>query len=135
MSKITKPELLDKLQAQGLISDTNKAKFEGLTIADLTPFLDLAEKNEELETALGQSEAELASAQEALSGTKPAKKKKSTPGHTFEFRGAKYQFADTAPKRIRFSGNSLTQKELAQDQDALLHLIGKKSTLITKIKE
>lgn len=61
------------------------------------------------------------------------KKVTKKPGYEFKFREEDYKFADDAPEKILFSGIGITQKELAEDQDALVQLIGSGSSLIEKI--
>lgn len=57
----------------------------------------------------------------------------SKKGLEFEFRGQPYKFADDAPETILYQGESKTQKELTEDEEALVILIGGKSSLIEKI--
>lgn len=51
----------------------------------------------------------------------------------FTFGGEKYKFVENAPQLIRINAVAKTQKEIAQDEDLLLQLVGGKSNLIQKI--
>lgn len=66
----------------------------------------------------------------ALKGAKPAEK---TVGLEFEFEEEKYKFVDSAPQLISINRKGYSQKEIAEDADLALQLIGGKSSLIIKI--
>ncbi|WP_312390847.1 hypothetical protein [Chryseobacterium sp.] len=66
----------------------------------------------------------------ALKGAKPAEK---TVGLEFEFEEEKYKFVDSAPQLISINRKGYSQKEIADDADLALQLIGGKSSLIIKI--
>lgn len=137
MAKLTKAELIEKLYQVGFLNNSNKKRFEGLTVADLENILSAHELNQQLEAALGESEAELAAAKSNLTAPGATKAKKiepQKPGLTFTFRGQKFKFTDHAPKTLRWHGVAKTQEQLAKDEDALLQLVGLKSSLIIKIK-
>lgn len=55
-----------------------------------------------------------------------------TPAVEFKYKGENYVFAKKAPKVIRVNGKELSQEEIAEDDEALLELIGGKSSLIIK---
>lgn len=55
-----------------------------------------------------------------------------TPEVEFKYKGENYVFAKKAPKVIRVNGKELSQEEIAEDDEALLELIGGKSSLIIK---
>ncbi len=78
---------------------------------------------------LAQLSSELESKQ--ANTDKPVKK---VEGLSFTFRNEKYKFVDGSPQLIRFGGLAYTQKELSEDEDALVQLIGGNSSLIEKIK-
>lgn len=90
------------------------------------------------EAQLNEREAELDAREEHLAERELALDQEPTiqmpePGLEFEFEGKKYKFSDSAPKNILFHGKSVSQKDLAKDEDSLLQLIGAKSSLITKL--
>ncbi len=84
---------------------------------------DLLKKQEEL---LNERESAL---KEEKSPKPPIKKKPIG----FEFRGQKYKFSDDAPEKIRILGEVMSQKEIAKDEEVLVHLIGGNSSLIEKV--
>ncbi len=86
--------------------------------------LELNKKADEL----AQLSSELESKQ--VNKSKPVKKAK---GLSFTFRDAEYKFKDGSPQSIRFAGRAYTQKELSEDEDVLVQLIGGNSSLIEKI--
>ncbi len=52
------------------------------------------------------------------------------PGLEFDFEDVKGAFHPEAPKTILFNGQALTQKQIIDDKDVLLQLIGSKSDLL-----
>ncbi len=103
---------------------------------------DLGEKEQGLkdkEAELSEKESALNKREEALkaledkSKTPKLPKKKKPVG--FEFRGQKYQFSASAPEKIRIFGEVMSQKEIAKDEEVLVHLIGGNSSLIEKMYE
>ena len=72
--------------------------------------------------------------EEQLKGT-PEKPTEEAPrkGHEFTFRNVRYKFTDDAPKVLLIGGESLSQEEIANDEELLLQLIGGHSPLINKL--
>jgi len=88
----------------------------------------------EVEKHLNAREQQLDQYEEQLKGT-PEKPAEEAPhkGHEFTFRNVNYKFTDDAPKVLLIGGESLSQEEIANDEELLLQLIGGHSPLINKI--
>ncbi len=99
--------------------------------------LEQAEKADELltkENELNEKEKQLAKKEKELAKKAGAPKvSKPEPGLEFEFEGEKYGFLDTAPKKISINGKGYSQKEIAENAELALQLIGGNSGLIVKI--
>lgn len=137
MNKLNKQEKLDKLVADGLISEEQKERFGQLHSGDLDVILCLVDDYEVKEKGYQEEITALKNNIEILdslisddSEKKPAELQ---PGHEFTFRGENYKFTDRAPKKIRFAGQGLTQEAIAKDEEVLAELIGGNSSLIKKI--
>ncbi len=63
---------------------------------------------------------------------KKSDRKAPRKGLDFSFRGEEYHFVDGAPESFRFEGKVWSQKEIIEDEEALVMLIGGKSSLIEK---
>lgn len=93
---------------------------------------------EALEKKLADTEAELEAVKQELAELKakysetPEETVEETPAVEFKYKGENYVFAKKAPKVIRVNGKELSQEEIAEDDEALLELIGGKSSLIIK---
>lgn len=89
----------------------------------------------EVEKHLNAREQQLDQYEEQLKGT-PEKPTEEAPrkGHEFTFRDVNYKFTDDAPKVLRIGGESLSQEEIANDEDLLLQLIGGQSPLISRLE-
>ena len=79
------------------------------------------------EQQLDQYEAQLKGSPEKPTEEAPRK------GHEFTFRNVRYKFTDDAPKVLLIGGESLSQEEIANDEELLLQLIGGHSPLINKL--
>lgn len=90
----------------------------------------------EVEKHLNAREQQLDQYEEQLKGT-PEKPAEEAPhkGHEFTFRNMRYKFTDDAPKVLLIGGESLSQEEIANDEDLLLQLIGGHSPLISKLAD
>lgn len=88
----------------------------------------------EVEKHLNAREQQLDQYEEQLKGT-PEKPTEEAPrkGHEFTFRNVRYKFTDDAPKVLLIGGESLSQEEIANDEELLLQLIGGHSPLINKL--
>ena len=88
----------------------------------------------EVEKHLNAREKQLDQYEEQLKGT-PEKPTEEAPrkGHEFTFRNVRYKFTDDAPKVLLIGGESLSQEEIANDEELLLQLIGGHSPLINKL--
>ena len=88
----------------------------------------------EVEKHLNAREQQLDQYEEQLKGT-PEKPTEEAPhkGHEFTFRNVRYKFTDDAPKVLLIGGESLSQEEIANDEELLLQLIGGHSPLISKL--
>ena len=88
----------------------------------------------EVEKHLNAREQQLDQYEEQLKGT-PEKPTEEAPlkGHEFTFRNVNYKFTDDAPKVLLIGGESLSQEEIANDEELLLQLIGGHSPLISKL--
>lgn len=88
----------------------------------------------EVEKHLNAREQQLDQYEEQLKGT-PEKPTEEAPhkGHEFTFRNVNYKFTDDAPKVLLIGGESLSQEEIANDEELLLQLIGGHSPLINKL--
>nr|DAF51760.1 MAG TPA: hypothetical protein [Siphoviridae sp. ctJYR23] len=88
----------------------------------------------EVEKHLNAREQQLDQYEEQLKGT-PEEPTAEAPhkGHEFTFRNVRYKFTDDAPKVLRIGGESLSQEEIANDEELLLQLIGGHSPLISKL--
>lgn len=149
-----KQDKLDLLVEKGIISEEQSANFEKLTSDDLDIITGLVVSRETIQEELGKAEAEKEELQELLNKKakdydtlnesyqatldkihveKVVEEKKPVPGLKFTFRGRAYKFTDDAPKSILFNGNVVTQKQLAEDEESLLQLIGNRSGLIQEI--
>lgn len=96
----------------------------------------LAKREQELATkeeALAKREQEVATKEEGLAKGTTKKTPKPQKGLDFTFRNEKYKFSDDAPVKIRFGGKVCTQKQLTEDEDALVELLGGNSSLIQKL--
>ncbi len=96
----------------------------------------LAKREQEVATkekALAKREQEVATKEEALAKGTTKKTPKPQKGLDFTFRNEKYKFSDDAPVKIRFGGKVYTQKQLTEDEDALVELLGGNSSLIQKL--
>lgn len=93
---------------------------------------------EALEKKLADTEAELETVKQELAELKTEYSEtaeetvEETPAVEFKYKGENYVFAKKAPKVIRVNGKELSQEEIAEDDEALLELIGGKSSLIIK---
>ncbi len=63
---------------------------------------------------------------------KKSVKKAPRKGLEFSFRDEEYHFVDGAPESFRFEGKIWSQEEIIKDEEALILLIGGKSSLIEK---
>ena len=88
----------------------------------------------EVEKHLNAREQQLDQYEEQLKGT-PEEPTAEAPhkGHEFTFRNVNYNFTDDAPKVLLIGGESLSQEEIANDEELLLQLIGGHSPLINKL--
>ena len=88
----------------------------------------------EVEKHLNAREQQLDQYEEQLKGT-PEEPTEEAPhkGHEFTFRDVNYKFTDDAPKVLLIGGESLSQEEIANDEELLLQLIGGHSPLINKL--
>lgn len=88
----------------------------------------------EVEKHLNAREQQLDQYEEHLNG-KPEEPTAEAPrkGHEFTFRNVNYKFTDDAPQVLRIGGESLSQEEIANDEELLLQLIGGHSPLINKL--
>jgi len=88
----------------------------------------------EVEKHLNAREQQLDQYEEQLKGT-PEKPTEEAPrkGHEFTFRDVRYKFTDDAPEMLLIGGESLSQEEIANDEELLLQLIGGHSPLINKL--
>lgn len=101
----------------------------------------LKEREEKLngrEAIIADKEQELNDREELLSAREAALPKIEQPekpkkGLKFTFRESNYKFSDDAPQSIRVMGEVMTQKEIAEDEEVLVHLIGGNSGLIEKL--
>lgn len=96
----------------------------------------LAKREQEATTkeqALAKREQEVTKKEEALAKGNETKEVKPQKGLAFTFREEKYKFSDTAPKKIMFGGLVYTQKQLTEDEESLVQLIGGNSSLIQKL--
>lgn len=89
------------------------------------------EELDQREEALNKREQELNERESNLEASEKVVEQE--PGLEFEFRKEKYKFTDDAPKNIRFGGLAYTQKEIAEEDDILVELIGGDSSLIEKL--
>jgi len=85
------------------------------------------------EKSLEEREAKIEAAENALQASPPLEEKKTEPGLRFSFRGQAYKFKDDAPKTIHFAGEIMHQKQLIEDEDLLVQLVGGNVALIEKI--
>lgn len=81
---------------------------------------------DETNESLKKREAELAEKAGKKTG-------ESESGLEFEFEEELYKFTDSAPKLITVNGKGCSQKQIAENYDLALQLIGGKSSLIIKI--
>ena len=90
----------------------------------------------EVEKHLNAREQQLDQYEAQLKGT-PEKPTEEAPrkGHEFTFRDVRYKFTDDAPKVLLIGGESLSQEEIANDEELLLQLIGGHSPLISKLAD
>ena len=90
----------------------------------------------EVEKHLNAREQQLDQYEEQLKGT-PEKPTEEAPhkGHEFTFRDVNYKFTDDAPKVLLIGGESLSQEEIANDEELLLQLIGGQSPLISRLAD
>lgn len=90
----------------------------------------------EVEKHLNVREQQLDQYEEQLKGT-PEKPTEEAPrkGHEFTFRDVRYKFTDDAPEMLLIGGESLSQEEIANDEELLLQLIGGHSPLISKLAD
>lgn len=90
----------------------------------------------EVEKHLNAREQQLDQYEEQLKGT-PEKPTEEAPrkGHEFTFRNVSYKFTDDAPEMLLIGGESLSQEEIANDEELLLQLIGGHSPLISKLAD
>lgn len=90
----------------------------------------------EVEKHLNAREQQLNLYEEQLNG-KPEEPTEEAPhkGHEFTFRNVNYKFTDDAPKVLLIGGESLSQEEIANDEELLLQLIGGHSPLISKLAD
>lgn len=88
----------------------------------------------EVEKHLNAREQQLDQYEEQLNG-KPEEPTAEAPrkGHEFTFRDVNYKFTDDAPQVLLIGGESLSQEEIANDEELLLQLIGGHSPLINKL--
>lgn len=97
-------------------------------------------KLDEREETLNQKEAELQEREARIEARENALQEhigvdvvEPSKGHEFEFEGEKYKFRDDAPKTLLFNGKSISQEDIAKDEDFVLQLIGGNLGLIEKI--
>ena len=90
----------------------------------------------EVEKHLNAREQQLNQLEEQLNG-KPEEPTAEAPhkGHEFTFRNVNYKFTDDAPEMLLIGGESLSQEEIANDEELLLQLIGGHSPLISKLAD
>lgn len=90
----------------------------------------------EVEKHLNAREQQLDQYEEQLKGT-PEKPTEEAPrkGHEFTFRDVNYKFTDDAPEMLLIGGESLSQEEIANDEELLVQLIGGHSPLISKLAD
>ncbi len=93
----------------------------------------LSEKKQALdekEAALEEREKAVKTLEDKAKVDKAPKKEKPV---SFKFREQEYKFSVNAPENIRILGTVMSQKEIAKDEEALVHLIGGNSSLIEKV--
>lgn len=143
---MNKQEKLTQIQELAQLSEEQLQRFGNLHSEDLDIIVTGFTKNKSLIEELGKADAEIDSLKERISAKDaeidslkevlkdpmdtPTPSKK--PGEAFEFRGVKYKFRDTAPRSIRYNNVVYTQRELIEDENILLQLVGGNSSLITK---
>lgn len=95
----------------------------------------LKETLSKLDIKLQQQSKEIEEKEKSLLSSKADEKSKNKKpsGLKFTFEGQSYKFKDKAPQSIRFNDNVMTQKEITEDEDVLLQLVGGNSSLIEKI--
>lgn len=90
----------------------------------------------EVEKHLNAREQQLDQYEEQLKGTLEEPTAEAPhKGHEFTFRNVRYKFTDDAPKVLLIGGESLSQEEIANDEELLLQLIGGHSPLISKLAD
>lgn len=93
----------------------------------------LAEKQTAFDKYVDETNESLKKREADLEEKTGKKSGESEPGLEFEFEDEPYKFTDSAPKVIKVNGKAYTQKQIAEDDDLALQLIGGKSSLIIKI--
>ncbi|ANF51739.1 hypothetical protein A0O34_15040 [Chryseobacterium glaciei] len=93
----------------------------------------LAEKQTAFDTYVDETNESLEKREAALEEKTGKKSGESEPGLEFEFEEEPYKFTDSAPKLITVNGKAYSQKQIVENYDLALQLIGGKSSLIIKI--
>ena len=93
----------------------------------------LAQKQTAFDTYVDETNESLKKREADLDEKAGKKSGESEPGLEFEFEEELYKFTDSAPKLIKVNGKAYSQKQIAEDYDLALQLIGGKSSLIIKI--
>lgn len=90
----------------------------------------------EREDAVTAREVAVIEKEETLKARELALEENSTPEESideFDFEDEKYAFAKNAPQSIRFGGQVFTRKQLIENEEVLLQIIGGNSPLIKKL--
>lgn len=131
-------ELLKKREADVTAKEkefkTREADLEKREKAVSDKEAELAEKEKLSGTEMAdliQQYDELKEKHEALAASGSAAEEEITE---LDFEGEKYEFAPGAPQTINFGGQKFTRKEITENEEVLLQLIGGNSNLIRKIK-
>ena len=107
-------EKREKAVSEKEASLTEKEKVSGKEIEDIIKqYDDLKEKHEALAASGSAAEEEITE---------------------LDFEGEKYEFAPDAPQMINFGGQKFTRKEISENEEVKLQLIGGNSNLIRKIQ-
>ncbi|WP_278380972.1 hypothetical protein [Chryseobacterium arthrosphaerae] len=93
----------------------------------------LAQKQTAFDIYVDETNESLKEREAELDEKTGKKSGESEPGLEFEFEEEPYRFTDSAPKLITVNGKAYSQKQIAENYDLALQLIGGKSSLIIKI--
>ncbi len=85
----------------------------------------------DIETSLETKKSELADVETSLEVKNSTNQEEII--EEFKFEGKKYAFSDDAPQVINFGGQKFTRKEITENEEILLQLIGGNSSLIKKL--